>query len=113
MDRHETELEALENEYMERGESKEWAEVHAYNKMISVFRNELRNVLFEKLKWIHAFKKDPYYRKIMRTRQDLLDKGEYDWMEATQVAIDYRKFLLNNLFAVQELQTQDTAEDME
>ncbi|XP_031570661.1 protein SDA1 homolog [Actinia tenebrosa] len=102
MDRHEIELKSLENQYMEKGETKASAEVLAYNKMIPAFQNELRNVLLEKLVWIRALRRDPYYCKIMRTRRDLLDTGDYDWMEATQVAIDQRKFLLNNLFTTKQ-----------
>ena len=33
----------------------------------------------------------------MKTKRDLADIDDYDWKEATQVAIKQRKFLLNDL----------------
>ena len=47
---------------------------------------------------MHELKKDPYYRKVMKTRNDLIDTGDYDSREATEAAIHNRKFLLNRLF---------------
>ena len=52
----------------------------------------------ENLEWMHELKKDPYYRKVMKTRNDLIDTGDYDSREATEAAIHNRKFLLNRLF---------------
>ena len=33
-------------------------------------------------------KKDPTFRKVMETRQDLKDTEGYDWLESTELAID-------------------------
>ena len=46
-------------------------------------------------------KKDPTFRKVMETRQDLKDTKGYDWLESTELAIDKWKFLLNRLFVKQ------------
>ena len=56
---------------------------------------------------MHEIKKDPYYRKIKKTRQDLMDIDGYDWMEATEAAIHRRKFLLNILFSEQEIPNEE------
>ena len=109
MGRHEVKVESLMEEYEHQGETKpSAAKVKAHNKMLPVFRKELRKVLMEKLEWMHAMKRDPFYQKITRTRQDLLDTGEYGWKEATQVAIHKRKFLLNDL--INQLDDDDVSD---
>ena len=46
----------------------------------------------------HELRKDPYYRKIMKTRNELIDTGDYGRKEATEAANHTPKFLLNRLF---------------
>ena len=99
--RHEAQLEALINEYEQNGDSPEVARIKAENALLPVYRKELRKVFLEFLQWMHAMKKDPTFRKVMETRQDLKDTEGYDWMESTELAIDKRKFLLNRLFVKQ------------
>ncbi|CAH3041205.1 unnamed protein product, partial [Porites lobata] len=96
--RHEAQLEALINEYEQNGDSPEVARIKAENALLPVYRKELRKVFLEFLQWMHAMKKDPTFRKVMETRQDLKDTEGYDWLESTELAIDKRKFLLNRLF---------------
>ena len=99
--RHEAQLEALINEYEQNGDSPEVARIKAENALLPVYRKELRKVFLEFLQWMHAMKKDPTFRKVMETRQDLKDREGYDWLESTELAIDKRKFLLNRLFVKQ------------
>ena len=81
--------------------SSEVARIKAENALLPVYRKELRKVFLEFLQWTHAMKKDPTFRKVMETRQDLKDSEGYDWLESTELAIDKRKFLLNRLFVKQ------------
>ena len=99
--RHEAQLEALINEYEQNGDSPEVARIKAENALFPVYRKELRKVFLEFSQWIHAMRKDPTFRKVMETRQDLKDTEGYDWLESTELAIDKRKFLLNRLFVKQ------------
>ena len=99
--RNEAQLEALINEYEQNGDSPEVARIKAENALLPVCRKELRKVFLEFLQWMHAMKKDPTFRKVMETRQDLKDTEGYDWLESTELAIDKRKFLLNRLFVKQ------------
>ena len=99
--RHEAQLEALINEYEQNGDSPEVARIKAENALLPVYRKELRKVFLEFLQWMHAMKKDPTFRNVMETRQDLKDTEGYDWLESTVLAIDKRKFLLNRLFVKQ------------
>ena len=105
--RHEAQLEALINEYEQNGDSPEVARIKAENALLPVYRKELRKVFLEFLQWMHAMKKDPTFRKVMETRQDLKDTEGYDWLESTELAIDKRKFLLNRLFVKQTVVTLD------
>ena len=65
--RHETQLNALINEYEGDGDSENVARVKAENALLPVYRKELRKVLLENLQWILAMKKDPTFKKVMET----------------------------------------------
>ena len=91
-------LEALITEFQKSGESEEVAAVRAYNSLLPLYREDLKDVLLEELKWIRALKKDPIYREVVATRDELMEEKGYDWLESTQLAIHERRFLLNRLF---------------
>ena len=95
--RHETQLNALINQYQENGDSKNVARSKAVNALVPVYRKELRKVLLENLQWMRAMKKDPTFKKVMKTQKKLKDTEGFDWLESTELAIDKRKFLLNRL----------------
>ena len=48
-------------------------------------------------------KKDYTFQKVMETQKDLKDRGGFDWLESTELAIDKRQFLLNRLFVKQPI----------
>ena len=93
--RHETQLNALINEYEGDGDSENVARVKAENALLPVYRKELRKVLLENLQWMRAMKKDPTFKKVIETQKELKDTEGFDWLEWTELAIDKRKFLLN------------------
>ena len=101
--RHEAKLNALINEYEQNGDSHNVARVKAENALLPDYGKELRKVLLEYLQWMHAMKKDPTFRKVIQTQQELKDTEGFDWLESTELAIDKRKFLLNRLFVKQAL----------
>ena len=106
--RHETQLNALINEYEGDGDSENVARVKAENALLPVYRKELRKVLLENLQWMRAMKKDPTFKKVMETQKELKDTEGFDWLESTELAIDKRKFLLNRLYQKQPIpQDQD------
>ena len=72
------ELQELITKYQERGDPISIAEAKAHNKLLPNYRKKLRKVLMEKLEWMHELKKDRYYRKIMKTKNNLIDTGDYD-----------------------------------
>jgi len=103
VERHTEELGNLIQSYIQSGSSEEVAKVKAANDLVPTFRKELREVLFEHLQWMHFLRKDPIYKKIMATRKHLIDMEEYGWEEATESAINQRKFLLSKMFNKREI----------
>ena len=101
--RHETQLNALINEYEGNGDSENVARVKAESALLPVYRKELRKVLLENLQWMRAMKKDPTFKKVMETQKELKDTEGFDWLESTELAIDKRKFLLNRLYQQQPI----------
>ena len=110
---HKEETEDLCEQLMAKGQSDKMASVKAFNKMLPVFRKELRKKLLKRLQWMHNAKKDSIFKKIMNTKRDLMDSNaDYAWKEAVQVAIEQRKFLLNDLFQpLQEPNEEEESED--
>ena len=102
-EQHKKKLEALITEFQKSGDSEEVAAVKAYNSLLPLYREDLKDVLLEELKWIRALKKDPIYREVVATRDELMEEKGYDWLESTQLAIHERRFLLNRLFKEQRV----------
>ena len=96
-------LEALITKFQKIGDSQEVAAVKAYNSLLPLYREDLKDVLLEDLKWIRALKKDPIYQEVVATRDKLMAEKGYDWLESTQLAIHERRFLLNALFKDQQV----------
>ena len=81
--RHETQLNALINQYEENGDSENVARIKAENAVLPVYRKELRKVLLENLQWMRAMKKDPNFKKVMEDPKKLKDSEGFDWLEST------------------------------
>ena len=55
-------------------------------------------------------KKDYTFQKVTETQKDFKDTDGFDWLESTELAIDARKFLLNQMFVEQPIpQDEDLA----
>ena len=108
MERHQQEHEILVEKYIQDGDSDEIAEIRADNALLPTYRKELREVLFQELKWMHHLKSDPTYKKIMETKNNLIISDGCSWEEAMQSAIHQRKFLLNRLFSKVEVPKQNS-----
>ena len=93
--RHETQLNALINEYEGNGDWENVARINAEKALVPVYRKELRKVLLENLQWMRAMKKKTTFKKLIETQKELKDTEGFDWLEWTELAIDKRKFLLN------------------
>ena len=108
--RHESQLNALINQYEENGDSENVVRIKAEKALLPVYRKELRKVLVGNLQWMRAMEKDPTFKKVMETQEERKNSEGYDWLESTELAIDKRKFLLNRLYEKQPTpQDQDWA----
>jgi len=87
----------LVNNFENEGFSKNSAKAAAHNSLLRKYRKSLREQLVNQLVYIRKLKRDPIYRKIMKTKQDLSDLDDYDEEEALECAVKKRKFLLNRL----------------
>ena len=79
------------------------ARVKAENAILPVYRKELRKIHLENLQWMRAIKKDSIFKKAMQTQKELKESEGFDWLEATELAIDTRKFILNGLYEKQPI----------
>ena len=51
----------------------------------------------DNIRWIKELKKDPVHRKIMQTKEALINEDSFDPDEALSAAVDKRKSLLKKL----------------
>ena len=106
--RHETQLNALINQYEENGDSENVARIKAENALLPVYRKEPRKVLLGNLQWMRAMEKEPTFKKVMETQNERKHSEGHDWLESTELANDKRKFLLDRFYEEQPIpQDQD------
>lgn len=96
-DQHETERLKIIEHLVSEGETEASAVQIANAKILPAVKKEIRKILVEKFEWMHLMKRDPNFQKIMKTKKELLETGDYDWLEAIKLAVHNRKYLLNEL----------------
>ena len=69
----------------------------AFSNMLPKLQKELENIYMERLVWVRQLKKDPVYKKIMHTKDALVENDDFDPEEALEAAVDKRKFLIRRL----------------
>ena len=53
----------------------------------------------QRLMWMVQFKNDPVHGKIMQTKDAYMKNDHFDAEEATEAAIDKRKFFIKNFYS--------------
>jgi hypothetical protein len=72
---------------------------------------ELEDIYAERLLlWMSHMKKDPIHKKIMQTRDNLIDAGFLDREEALYCAVEKRKFLLKRLLENRQHYSDDESD---
>ena len=69
----------------------------AFSNMLPKLQKELENIYMERLVWMRQLKKDPVHKKIMHTKDALVENDDFDPEEALEAAVDKRKFLIRRL----------------
>ena len=97
---------------LEKGEAV--AEAKAFNALLPVFRRKLRRLYLHYLKWFRRLKRDPVHKEVMKTLRLFMDEKEcMDYEEATDPAVDRRKFLLNRIFQPRPVPKNEEEEEEE
>ena len=69
----------------------------AYSNILPKLQKELENIYMERLLWRKQLKKDSVHKKIVRTKDALVENDDFDPEEALEAAVDMRKFLIKRL----------------
>ena len=64
----------------------------AYSNILAELQKELKSIYLQRLQWIQQLKKDPVHKKIMQTRDSLVNDDDFDPEEAMEAAVNKRKF---------------------
>ena len=69
----------------------------AYCNILPKLQKELENIYMERLLWMKQLKKDTVHKKIMHTKDELVENDDFDPEEAMEAAVDKWKFLIKRL----------------
>jgi hypothetical protein len=76
-------------------------------------RRNWKNIYMERLDWMRQLKKDPVHKKIMHTKDELVENDDFDPEEATEAAVDKRKFLIRRLLKGYNFDEENDDDDEE
>ena len=62
----------------------------AYSNILHKLQKELENIYMERLVWMKQLKKDPIHKKIMHTKDALVENDDFDPEKALEAAVDMR-----------------------
>ena len=83
----------------------------AYSNILPKLQEEVESVYMQRLMWMVQFRKDPVHRKIMQTKDAYMKNDHFDAEEATEAAIDKRKFLIKRLLKDYSFSQESNDED--
>ena len=90
-------LEEMKESLINTGLDEQSAREKAFSNMLPKLQKELENIYMERLVWMRQLKKDPVHKKIMHTKDALVENDDFDPEEALEAAVDKRKFLIRRL----------------
>ena len=90
-------LEEMKESLINTGLDEQSAKDKAFSNMLPKLQKELENIYMERLVWMRQLKKDPVHKKIMHTKDALVENDDFDPEEALEAADDKRKFLIRRL----------------
>ena len=93
------------------GVDEESATKLAYSNILPKLQKELESVYMQRLIWMVQFRNDPVHRKIMQTKDAYMKNDHFDAKEATEAAIDKRKFLIKRLLKDYSFSKESNDED--
>ena len=90
-------FEEMKESLINNGLDEESAKDKAYSNLLPKLQKELENIYMERLEWMRQLKKDPVHKKIMHTKDELVENDDFDPEEVMEAAVDKRKFLIRRL----------------
>ena len=90
-------LEEMKESLINTGLDEQSAKDKAFSNILPKLQKELENIYMERLVWMRQLKKDPVHKKIMHTKDALVENDDFDPEEALEAAVDKRKFLIRRL----------------
>ena len=90
-------LEEMKESLINTGLDEQSAKDKAFSNMLPKLQKELENIYMERLVWMRQLKKDPVHKKIVHTKDALVENDDFDPEEALEAAVDKRKFLIRRL----------------
>ena len=90
-------FEEMKESLINSGLDEQSAKDKAYSNILPKLQKELENIYMERLLWMKQLKKDSVHKKIMHTKDALVENDDFDPEEALEAAVDMRKFLIKML----------------
>jgi hypothetical protein len=91
LDKFQENVECLNNEGFSEVEAKR----QSFSEVLPKLTKELEDIYVERLLWMSHMRKDPIHKKIMQTRDNLIDVDFLDREEALYSAVEKRSFFSN------------------
>lgn len=98
LSKYEDKRQEIIDEEINNGYNSKQASKRAYKILLPKYRKTLRHEYQDMLCKLHALRKEPIHKSIMRTAKKLKEEDEYDSIEALQAAVSKRKHLVGKLF---------------
>ena len=97
MQKHKAAFQEINMNLTQSGLDEETAEETAYSNILPELQQELETIYLQRLQWIQQLKKDPVHKKIMQTKNALVNDDDFDPEEAMEAAVNKRQFLIKRV----------------
>ena len=94
MQKHKATFQEMKMNLTQSGLDEETAGETPYSNILPELQKELESIYLQRLQWIQQLKKDPVQKKIMQTKNALMNDDDFDPEEAMEAAVNKRKFLI-------------------
>ena len=93
MQKHKTAFQEMKMNSTHSGLDEQTAGETAYSNILPELQKELESIYFQRFQWIQQLKKDSLHKKIMQTKNALVNHDDFDPEEAMEAAVSKTKFL--------------------
>ena len=94
MQKHKAAFQEMKMNLTQSGLDEETAGETAYSNILPELQKELKSIYLQRLQWIQQLKKDLVHKKIMQTKDALVNDDDFDPDKAMEAAVNKRKFLI-------------------